>query len=130
MEESKKRKINEITKNNDKEFLKDGLSSNDIRKTINYIREYIMKGGNLSLEDRINKLKLEHKFFVERYPMLFEMSVQKEFNYDNLNFFLNMRDKVINDNISSEDASKKIGQIWFDKYVDVSSLEKKVNDVR
>lgn len=123
--DSKKRKGSDITQENNKEFVQDGLSTADIRKTVQNIRECIEKAGNVSSEDRIKKLKAEHAFFVERYPMLFEMAVQKQFNHDHLNYFLNMREKIIQDKISSEEASKQVGKEWFDKFVDVSKLEKK-----
>lgn len=123
--ESKKRKGNEITKENDKKFLEDGMSTTDIRKTVQYIREFIGKGGNMSMEDRVNKLKSEHAFFADRYPMLFDMCIKPDFNYDHLNYFLTMRDKIIDNKISADDASKQVGKEWFDKFVDVSKLENK-----
>ena len=123
--ETKKRKNVDITKENDKQFLHDGMSTADIRKTVQYIREYMQKGGNMSIEDRTNKLKTEHAFFAERYPMLFEMCLKPEFNYEHLNYFLSMRDQIIDDKISADDASKQVGKEWFDKFVDVSKLEKK-----
>lgn len=125
MNDSKKRKGSEITMENDKSFLQDGMSTSDIRKTIHQIRSYIEKPGSASLEDKIEKLKNDHPFFVERYPMLFEMCSRSDFNYNHLNYFLNKRDEIIDDKISSEDASKVVGKEWFDKFVDISKLEKK-----
>lgn len=123
--QNKKRKNSDISQGNDKQFLQDGMSTEDIRKTVSYIRQFLEKGGNMSIDDRINKLKTEHSFFAERYPMLFDMCVKKDFNYEHLNYFLNMRDKIINDKISSEDASIQVGKEWFNKFVDVSKLEQK-----
>ena len=31
-------------------------------------------------------------------------------------YFLNMRNKIIKNELSVEDASKEVGQVWFDKY--------------
>lgn len=121
----KKRKESEITKENDKTFLKDGMSTTDIRKTVKHIREYLDKGGSVPIEERINQIKIDHAFFVERYPMLFEMCIRSDFNNDYLNYFLNMRDKIINDSISSEEASKQVGKEWFNQFVDTSKLPKK-----
>ena len=118
----KKRKVSEITKENDKAFLQDGMSTADIRKTVQYIRTFMEKGGQMTSEEKINKLKTDHSFFAERYPMLFEMSTKPEFNFEHLNYFLNKRDEIINNKISSEDASKQVGKEWFDKFVDVSKL--------
>lgn len=123
--DQKKRKVTDMTKENDKQFLTDGMSTADIRKTIQNIRAYIEKDGNTSLEDRIKKLETDHAFFAERYPLLFDMCTKLDFNFEYLNYFLLKRDQIINDEISSEDASKVVGKEWFDKFVDVSKLEKK-----
>ena len=120
----KKRKGNDITKENDKAFLKDGMTTADIRNTVKHIRSYIEKGGNVPIDDRIKQLQTEHAFFFERYPMLFDMCTRQDFNYDHLNYFLKMREEVINDKVSAEDASKTVGQEWFNKFVDVSKLPK------
>lgn len=123
--EDKKRKGSEITKENDKSFLKDGMSTNDIRKTVQYIREYINKPGKATIDEKTQKIKEEHSFFCERYPLLFDMCLKPDFNYDHLNYFLRMRDQVISDKLSSEEASIQVGKEWFDKFVDVSKLPKK-----
>lgn len=125
--ENKKRKGSEITQENDKSFVKDGLTTEEIRKTIQQIRAYIEKGGNTSQENKIDKLKQDYSFFADRYPMLFDMCTRTDFNYQHLNYFLSKRDEIISDKISSEDASIQVGQEWFDKYVDVSKLKKKTD---
>jgi len=122
--DNKKRKGSDITQENDKAFLEDGMSTADIRKTVQYIRTFMEKGGQMTSEERINKLKTDHAFFAERYPMLFEMSTQPQFNFEHLNYFLNKRDEIINNKVSAEDASKQVGKEWFDKFVDVSKLPK------
>jgi hypothetical protein len=121
----KKRKENEIAKENDKSFIKDGMTTTDIRNTVKHIRSYIEKGGTASLEDRIKQLQSEHAFFEERYPMLFEMCTRQDFNYEHLNYFLRMREDIVHNKVSSEEASKTVGQEWFNQYVDVSKLPKK-----
>jgi len=123
--QNKKRKPAEITPENNKDFVKDGMTTEEIRKTIQNIRLYIEKPGAASLNDRIIKLKEDYKAFADRYPMLFDKSVEPSFNYDFLNYFLNKRDEIINDKISAEDASKIVGKEWFDRFVDVSKLNKK-----
>jgi hypothetical protein len=56
-------------------------------------------------------------FFEERYPMLYSMVTKEEgFEYSSLEYFLQMREKIINNKLSSEQASKEVGQVWFDKY--------------
>ena len=42
--ENKKRKNSEISQGNDKQFLQDGMSTADIRKTVSYIRQFLEKG--------------------------------------------------------------------------------------
>lgn len=100
------------------DFVNDGLSTHAIRDTIMNIRNYIQKHKN---EENIEeKLKADYSFFAQRYPILYNMACDsKEFDFQSLEYFLNMRDNIINNKISSEDASKKVGKDWFDKYVNV-----------
>lgn len=122
----KKRKQEKITNENNKSFVEDGLPSEEILKTIKIIREYIEKGGKVSHEDRVKKLELDHEFFKNRYPILFDLATRPEpFKYEYLNYFLSMREKIITDKISSEDASVQVGKEWFGKFVDVSKMDKK-----
>jgi len=121
----KKRKVSNITKENNKEFVKDGMTTTEIRTTVRYIREYIEKNDTTSLEDKQKHLEMMHKLFHERYPILFDMCTRPEFNFQHLDYFLNKREDIINDKISSEDASKEIGEVWFNKFVDTSKLDKK-----
>ena len=120
----KKQRLVSMEKSN-KQFVQDGMTTADIRKTVQTIRQYIEKGGATSLDDRIKKLQGDHAFFVERYPMLFDMCVRPDFDFNSLNYFLQKRDEIIENKVSTDDASKQIGQEWFNKYVDVSKLPKK-----
>jgi len=112
---NKKVKINNVP-----EFVSDGLETKDIRDTVQDIMLYMQ--NNKAATDHselINKIRQDERFksFEERYPMLFDMVTKKEgFNYESLEFFLSMRDKIIDNKITSEDASKHVGQVWFDKY--------------
>lgn len=121
---NKKQRLVSMEKSN-KQFVQDGMTTADIRKTVQIIRQYIEKGGATSLDDRIKKLQEDHAFFVERYPMLFDMCVRPDFDFNSLNYFLQKRDEIIENKVSTDDASKQIGQEWFNKYVDVSKLPKK-----
>jgi hypothetical protein len=123
--DSKKRRNTDITKENSKDFVQDGMTTVDIKKTIRCIREYIEKPGGASHDERVEKLKEDHAFFIDRYPMMFDMCSRQEFNYDHLDYFLKKRDEIIADKISAEDASKAVGMEWFNKFVDVSKLDKK-----
>jgi hypothetical protein len=110
-----------------KEFVQDGLETQEIRKTIMDIRDYIkLHSASMTNESLVETLNKEYDFFSKRYPMLFNMACSaQEFDYESLEYFLNMRDNIINNKISSEEASKQVGQEWFDKFVDVSKFQKK-----
>lgn len=123
--DSKKRRNTDITKENSKDFVQDGMTTADIKKTIRCIREYIEKPGGASHDERVEKLKEDHAFFIDRYPMMFDMCSRQEFNYAHLDYFLKKRDEIIADKISAEDASKAVGMEWFNKFVDISKLDKK-----
>ena len=50
--------------------------------------------------------------------MLFEMVIRDgDFDWKSFNYMINMRNNIINNNMTSEEASKKVGQDWYDKYV-------------
>jgi hypothetical protein len=119
----KKRKINDITNENNKEFVSDGMTTDEIKKTVRNIREYLEKNSKVSIADRLKKIEEDNAFFAKRYPMLFELVTRDTFNYEHLNYFLNMREKVIADKISADEASKTIGSEWFNKFVDVSKMK-------
>lgn len=102
------------------DFLSDGLDNKAICDIVQDIMVIIHENkgavphtvlvNNISGNDKF-------KFFIERYPMLFDM-VTKEtgFEYSSLEYFLSMRDEIIKQRITSEEASKQVGQVWFDKY--------------
>ena len=111
---SKKRKV--------ADFIKDGMESNDIKNLVQEIRLYMTEKKNSfsSHEELLNSMKSSIEgllFFEERYPMLYAMVTKEEgFDYASLEYFLNMRNKIIKNELSVEDASKEVGQVWFDKY--------------
>ena len=101
-----------------KEFLKDGLTNEELINTINNIikrkKEISYKDDN----DKFEKLKTEFPQFAERYLMLFEMVIRDgDFDWNSFNYMISMRNKIINNNMTAEEASKKVGQDWYDKYV-------------
>ena len=111
---SKKRKV--------ANFIKDGMESNDIKNLVQEIMLYMTEKKNSfsSHEELLNSMKSSIEgllFFEERYPMLYAMVTKEEgFDYESLEYFLNMRNKIIKNELSVEDASKEVGQVWFDKY--------------
>ena len=127
---SKKRDLKSNDINNKKQkldntlpdFVSDGLDTKEIRDIVQDIMIIIQNNKNkASHEDIINNIKNSNdariKLFTDRYPMLFDMVTKKEgFDYSSFEYFLTMRDKIIKKEITSDDASKVVGQVWFDKY--------------
>jgi len=111
----------------EKDFIKDGLKNDEL---ISIIKEIIEKKNldenkNLNINDKYEKLKLEYDFFSSRYPMLFDLTLRDgPFDWDSLNYFLTIRNKIINNEITNENASIKVGKEWFDKHVDTRNLHK------
>lgn len=102
----------------DKDFLKDGLDNDAIREIVKKIRVSIDKDGS---DENIEILKKEHAFFSDRYPVLFEIATRKdEFNWEYMEYFLMMRNKIIQDELTSEKASVIIGDEWFKKHVNIN----------
>jgi hypothetical protein len=109
----------------EKEFIKDGLSNDDIITTISkiIIRSKEDEFKKMDDMDKYEKIKKEFDFFSDRYPMLFDLALRNEdFNWTNLTYMLNMRNKIINDEITSDNASKIIGKEWYDKYVNIKDI--------
>jgi hypothetical protein len=127
---SKKRDLESNNINNKKQkldntlpdFVRDGLDTKEIRDIVQDIMIIIQNNKNKSThEEIINNIKNSNdariKLFIERYPMLFDMVTKKEgFDYSSFEYFLTMRDKIIKKELTSDDASKHVGQVWFDKY--------------
>jgi hypothetical protein len=128
---SKKRDLESNNINNKKQkldntlpdFVSDGLDTKEIRDIVQDIMIIIQNNKNKSThEEIINNIKnssndVRIKLFIERYPMLFDMVTKKEgFDYSSFEYFLTMRDKIIKKELTSDDASKHVGQVWFDKY--------------
>jgi len=111
---SKKRKV--------ADFIKDGMETDDIKNLVQEMMLYMTEKKNCfsSHIELLNNMKSSIEgimFFEERYPMLYAMVTKEEgFDYASLEYFLNMRNKIIKNELSVEEASKEVGQVWFDKY--------------
>lgn len=90
----------------------DHLSTDDIRKIV---LEIACAAG--TTKDKEKTFRKRHAEFAERYPALFEMVCQPTFDMGRLNYMLNMREKVIQQDRTIDDASKEVGQVLFDEYV-------------
>lgn len=111
-------------------FIKDGMETDEIRNIVQDIMLYIEENRNKmeykmvleSIKENVEKIK----FFEMRYPMLYEMVTNEGgFNYQNLEYFLKMRENIVQNKISSEEASKVVGQVWFDKFYKGDNSENK-----
>lgn len=102
----------------EKEFLIDGLTNEELVNTINDILKRKKEISYIDDNDKFEKLKTEFPKFAERYLMLFEMVIRDgDFDWNSFNYMINMRNKIINNKMNVDEASKKVGQDWFDKYV-------------
>ena len=115
----KKDKRQKTSDNHD--FVKDGMETNEIKTIVQDIMLYIEENRNkMEFKDIISSLKgniNRVEFFEQRYPLLYEMVTREQgFEYRSLEYFLSMRENIIQNKITSEDASKVVGQVWFDKY--------------
>jgi len=106
----------------DKDFIKDGLNNDEIIETIKKIRAVIDVKSN---DEIVENLRKEHKFFYQRYPILFDISTRntEPFNWEYLNYFLKMRTKIINDELTSDKASVIVGEEWFNKHINLDKSE-------
>ena len=113
---------NNVKKRMVADFVKDGMETDDIRKMVQEIMLYMTENKSRfateeELEKNMKKTIEDIDFFEGRYPMLYNMVTKnKEFDYSSLEYFLNMRNKIIKNELTSEEASKEVGQVWFDKY--------------
>ena len=105
----------------DHAFVKDGMETNEIRTIVQDIMLYIEEQRNkMDFKDIIASLKdniTNIEFFEQRYPMLYQMVTKEEgFEYKSFEYFLKMREGIIQNQMTSDDASKIVGQQWYDKY--------------
>ena len=100
------------------------LTNEEIVKIIQEIRNKIDNNVNIDITE---SLKTDYAFFVERYPVLFDIACRtsEPFNWEYLNYFLSMRTKIINDELTSDKASVIIGQEWYNKHVDINEPPKR-----
>ena len=70
-----------------------------------------------NVQNKENYFKDIYSNFKTKYPLLFEMCCQSNFEYENLVYMLDMMKKVNSGTHTSESASKEVGQHMFDKYV-------------
>lgn len=99
------------------DFVKDGYTNSKLLELITEIRKKynIENIDNVSDDDK-KDFEKNYKFFIERYPFLSDMSLKKDINMDTLYYMLDLREKIINNTMSFEDASKKVGNDIYKEY--------------
>lgn len=105
------------------DFISDGLDNKAITDIVQDIMKIIH--DNQSMATPLSHASVVHnitqedkfKFFIERYPMLFDM-VTKEagFDYSFLEYFLSKRETIITKKETSEEVHKQVGQEMFELY--------------
>lgn len=102
------------------DFLSDGLNNDALRLKVKEILTIIKDKKPTNTHSEIVNIitgDSRFKFFIERYPMLFDMVTKDAvFDYESFEYFLSMREEIIKQKKTSEEASKEVGQVWFDKY--------------
>lgn len=101
---------------NNVDFVKDGYTNEKLLEIIKEVREkYDIENTDIS---DANKKDFEnnYKFFIERYPFLSDMSLKKDIDMDRLYYMLALRQNIIENKISFDDASKKVGNDMFEEY--------------
>uniref|UniRef100_A0A6C0CTB8 Uncharacterized protein n=1 Tax=viral metagenome TaxID=1070528 RepID=A0A6C0CTB8_9ZZZZ len=88
------------------------MSSEEIIEIIEKIDDY--KGSSKDKQRFFRKI---YPDFVEKYPVLFEMSTQNDFDINRLKYMLSLRSKVEQSKLSQYDASAHVGQMLYDSYV-------------
>jgi hypothetical protein len=86
-------------------------SSADLRDSINGIRQMHTTGRTLQ------EIRDTHTTFCQRYPKLVDKLTEDDMNAEQLEYILSMFDKVKDSQTTFTQASHKIGNDMFDKYV-------------
>ena len=88
------------------------LSTEEIIEIVQKIAHY--KGSS---KDKQRVYRNIYPEFVEKYPVLFEMSTKDDFDVNRLKYMLSLRERVEQSKLSQHDASARVGQMLFDSYV-------------
>ena len=97
------------------------LTSDEIVQIINDIVASTIPPAN-----KKSVFRKKYPEFIDRYPVLFDMATQPNFDMSRLQMMLRLRDSVVENNISQFDASAKVGKELYDAYVkDILPDEKK-----
>jgi len=73
--------------------------------------------GSLTQKDRARIFRRKYPEFAERFSSLFDMACAQSFDMTCLESMLNLRDRILGNQMTVDDASKVVGQGLYDKYV-------------
>mgnify|MGYP006079762341 CR=1 FL=1 len=106
--------------NNNTDFITDGYSNEKIFETIEEIRNKyeISKLKEAYTEDscEYKMIGTEYAFFKERYEYLFDMTLKPDMDMERFKYMMNLRQNIIDNNITFEKASNKVGVELYNKY--------------
>ena len=89
------------------------FSNDEILSIINEIRS----APQPHPKDRARIFRRKYPEFAERFSSLFDMACAPAFDIGCLQSMLALRDRILGNEMSVDDASKVVGQGLFDKYV-------------
>lgn len=70
-----------------------------------------------SEKDKQRIFRKKYPEFSERYPSLFAMATQENFDIQKFKYMMHMRERVSENKISQYDASAKVGTMLYNDYV-------------
>lgn len=79
------------------------------------IQTIVSQSGTTKEKQRIFRKSFPD--FVEKYPNLFQMSCEPDFNVERLTYMLRMRDAVEQQKVTQHQASVSVGENLFQEYV-------------
>lgn len=88
------------------------MKTDEIRKIVT---EIVCAAGTPKDKEKI--FRKRHPEFAERYSALFEMVCSPSPDMQKLLYMLELREKVMTQERTIDDASKEVGQTLFDEYV-------------
>lgn len=74
------------------------------------------------VKDKEKHFEIIYKNFKNKYPQLYTMCCQDNFDISILEYMLSMANNIKKNEISQQEASTQVGQKVLEKFVDVSKL--------
>ena len=84
-------------------------------ENINIVND--IRNSSIPVEQRFDHFAKIYTEFKERFPFLYKLACKKDFDYNHFNYMMNMRSQVINKDKTVEDASKEVGNTFYNMYM-------------